>query len=89
MKKNLFVGSILALSLFQVQAAKKIKPNVILIITDDQGYGDVAANGNKVIKTPNMDKLYHEGVRFTNFHAGTTCAPSRSGLMAGIRNNFV
>jgi len=60
---------------------------VILIITDDQGYGDVAANGNKVIKTPNMDKLYHEGVRFTNFHAGTTCAPSRSGLMAGIDGN--
>jgi len=60
------------------------KPNVIIIITDDQGYGDIAAHGNSVIKTPQMDKLYQESVRLTNFHTGTTCAPSRSGLMGGI-----
>ena len=63
------------------------KPNVILIITDDQGYGDVAANGNKIIKTPSMDKIHDEGIRLTNFHAGTTCAPSRSGLMTGAEGN--
>jgi arylsulfatase A-like enzyme len=63
------------------------KPNVILIITDDQGYGDIGAHGNKIIKTPQMDKLYNEGVRLTNYHAGTTCAPSRSGLMSGAEGN--
>jgi len=65
----------------------KQKPNVIIIITDDQGYGDLAAHGNDIIKTPNMDKLHDVGVRFTNFHCGTTCAPSRSGLMAGVDGN--
>ncbi|MBK3517494.1 arylsulfatase [Carboxylicivirga marina] len=71
----------------QFLSAQNTKPNVILIITDDQGYGDIAALGNKIIKTPNMDKLYHEGIRFTNFHCGTTCAPSRSGLMSGADGN--
>jgi len=82
---------LLVLLLFAIvsfsHAAENKKPNVILIITDDQGYGDVAALGNKIIKTPNMDKLHNEGVRLTNFHAGTTCAPSRSGLMTGAEGN--
>ena len=63
------------------------KPNVIIILTDDQGYGDIAAHGNEVIKTPSMDKMYNEGVHFTNYHSGTTCAPSRSGLMTGADGN--
>ena len=63
------------------------KSNVIIIITDDQGYGDIAANGNPILKTPNMDQLHDEGVRFENFHCGTTCAPSRSGLMSGADGN--
>ncbi len=70
-----------------VAAQSDDKPNVIIILTDDQGYGDVAAHGNKVIKTPSMDKMYHEGVHFTNFHSGTTCAPSRSGLLTGADGN--
>lgn len=70
-----------------VKAADKRPPNVILIITDDQGYGDVGANGNRIIKTPQMDKLSNEGVSLTNYHAGTTCAPSRSGLMSGAEGN--
>ncbi|MDC0584615.1 arylsulfatase [Bacteroidales bacterium] len=60
------------------------KPNVILVITDDQGYGDIAALGNDIIKTPNLDDLYHSSFRLRDFHAGTTCAPSRSGLMTGM-----
>ncbi len=59
------------------------RPNVILIITDDQGYGDIAAHGNPVIRTPNMDKLYHSGIRFTNFHVDPTCSPTRGALMTG------
>ena len=52
-------------------------------MTDDQGYGDIAALGNPVIKTPTIDKLYAESIRFTNFHVSPTCAPTRSALMTG------
>lgn len=65
------------------------KPNVILVITDDQGYGDIGAHGNKVIKTPNIDALHSESYRFTDFHVGPTCAPTRSGLMTGRYANEV
>ena len=59
------------------------KPNVILIMTDDQGYGDIAVYGNKYIDTPELDKLYHDSVRFTDFHVDPTCAPTRGALMSG------
>jgi len=59
------------------------KPNIVLVITDDQGYGDIAAHGNKVIKTPNLDQLYRSSLRLTNFHVDPTCAPTRSALMTG------
>jgi arylsulfatase len=63
------------------------KPNIILILTDDQGYGDVARHGNPILKTPNLDRLHDESVRFTDFHVSTTCAPTRSALMSG-RHDF-
>ncbi len=59
------------------------KPNVILVLTDDQGYGDLGCTGNPIIKTPALDKFCNESVRLTNFHTGPTCAPTRSGLMTG------
>ena len=65
------------------------QPNVILIMTDDQGYGDLACHGNPWIQTPELDKLYAESVRFTDFHVGTTCAPTRSGLLTGRNCNEV
>ena len=58
-------------------------------MTDDQGYGDLACHGNPWIKTPEMDKLYEQSVRLTDFHVGTTCAPTRSGLMTGRNCNEV
>jgi arylsulfatase A-like enzyme len=61
----------------------KTKPNVIFVITDDQGYGDLGCTGNPVIQTPNIDAFYNESVRITNFHVGPTCAPTRAGLMTG------
>lgn len=61
----------------------KGKPNVILVITDDQGYGDLGCHGNKVIQTPNLDKLYTQSTRLTNYHVGPTCAPTRAALMTG------
>ena len=68
---------------------EKVQPNVIIVITDDQGYGDIAAHGNPIIKTPALDKLHDESVRLTDFHVGPTCAPSRSGLLTGRYANRV
>lgn len=62
----------------------KGKPNIILILADDLGYGDVGYNGQKLIQTPYIDRLAAEGMRFDQFYAGTSvCAPSRSALMTG------
>ncbi len=58
-------------------------PNVIVIITDDQGYGDVGAHGNTMIQTPHLDRLHGESVRLTDFHVDPTCSPTRSALMTG------
>jgi arylsulfatase A-like enzyme len=63
------------------------KPNVILILTDDQGYGDIAAHGNKLISTPNLDRLYGESIRLTNYHVCPTCSPTRAALLTGRYNN--
>ncbi len=58
-------------------------PNVIIVITDDQGYGDIGYNGNKNIITPNLDKFASESLRFNNFHVSPVCAPTRSSLLTG------
>jgi arylsulfatase len=69
-------------------AAKKAdrepdKPNVILILTDDQGYGDLSVNGNPVLKTPNLDRLHDQSIRFTDFHVAPMSSPSRGQIMTG------
>ncbi len=60
-----------------------IRPNIILVMTDDQGYGDLGCHGHPFLKTPNLDKLYSQSTRFTDFHVSPTCAPTRSALMSG------
>ncbi|MEJ6780448.1 MAG: arylsulfatase [Akkermansiaceae bacterium] len=64
-------------------------PNVIIVITDDQGYGDLSFTGNTAIKTPNIDKLRSQGTLLDNFHVDPTCAPTRSALMTGRYSNRV
>jgi len=59
------------------------RPNVILVMTDDQGYGDLAAHGNRYLKTPALDKLHRESLRLTDFHVDPTCSPTRAALMTG------
>jgi len=59
------------------------RPNIILVMTDDQGYGDLGSHGHPFLETPNLDKLYGQSTRFTSFHASPTCAPTRGALMAG------
>lgn len=69
------------------EASAVDKPNIVLVITDDQGYGDLACHGNPYIQTPNMDKLYAESTRLTDFHVSPTCAPTRAALMTGHVSN--
>jgi arylsulfatase len=63
------------------------RPNIIFILTDDQGYGDMSCHGHPVLKTPHLDRLHDEGVRFTDFHVSPTCSPTRSALLTG-RHEF-
>lgn len=81
--KLLFVLALIAVP--ALPAAEQ--PNIIYIMTDDQGYGDLACHGHPFIETPNLDKLYAQSTRFTNYHVSPTCAPTRSALMSG-RNPF-
>ncbi|KHJ39429.1 arylsulfatase [Pedobacter glucosidilyticus] len=87
LKKTIFfiLFSIIQYSSF----AQSSKPNIIFILTDDQGYGDIGAHGNSLLKTPFLDQLYSESTCFTNFHSGTTCAPTRAGLLSGNYSNKV
>ena len=73
-----------ALSSTQAQVGNAQRPNVVLIITDDVGYGDFGSYGAPDIKTPYIDGLARDGVRFTDFYAnGATCTPTRAGLISG------
>lgn len=59
------------------------QPNVVLILTDDQGYGDLSLHGNPYLKTPNLDALARQGVEMTRFYVSPVCAPTRSSLLTG------
>ena len=61
-------------------------PNILLIITDDQGYGDLGCHGNPILKTPHLDRLHEESVRFTRFYTCPVCSPTRACLMTGRYN---
>ena len=79
-----FIAAATLIALLCISALAQSKPNVIFILADDLGYGDVGVYGQKIIRTPNIDRLAAEGMRFTTFYAGSTvCAPSHSVLMTG------
>jgi arylsulfatase len=59
------------------------RPNIVFVLTDDQGMGDLSCMGNEVLRTPHIDKLYQSATRLTDFHVSPTCAPTRSALMSG------
>jgi arylsulfatase B len=63
------------------------KPNVVIVITDDQGYGDLSCIGNPVLKTPQIDKLYANAYRLTDYHVAPTCSPTRSAFLTGHWTN--
>ncbi|WP_017446951.1 arylsulfatase [Gayadomonas joobiniege] len=66
-----------------VVAASQDKPNIVLVMTDDQGAGDIGFNQNPIIETPNLDQLAQQSTRLTNFHVDPTCSPTRAALLTG------
>ena len=79
-----FSSVLLFFTAVHAQNQRANRPNIIFILADDLGFGDVGFNGQKLIKTPNIDRLAKEGMQFTQFYAGTSvCAPSRSSLLTG------
>ena len=77
-----FVATILCLS--TVTAVTRTQPNVVFVLVDDQGYGDLSCHGNPILKTPNHDRLHNESIRFTDFHVAPMCTPTRGQLMTGV-----
>ena len=66
------------------ESDRAARPNIILVMTDDQGYGDLGCHGHPFLKTPHLDKLHAQSTRFTDFHVSPTCAPTRAALMSGL-----
>jgi len=82
--RPLLAASLASLTILTVQGARVDKPNIIYIMADDLGYGDLGCFGQKTIQTPNIDKLAEEGMKLTSFYAGcTVCRPSRLSLWTG------
>ena len=79
MKKLVFIIAIF----FALQIKAQQKPNIILVMTDDQGYGDISAHGSPDVLTPGMDKLKAQSISFDDFQVSPTCAPTRSAIMTG------
>lgn len=81
---GLAAGTMVQRTMSAAAAPADARPNVILIMTDDQGYGDIAAHGNPVVQTPSMDRLHAEGVRLTDYHVTPVCTPTRGQLLTGM-----
>lgn len=75
--------------LLSIVTSAQSKPNIIFIMMDDVGYGDIGKLGSPIIKTPHIDKLHDQSARLTNYHTGTTCSPTRAALMTGQHYNKV
>ena len=87
---NYILSGLLILSLFDCSSSNDqiSKPNIVLILIDDLGYGDLGCYGNPMVSTPHIDKLAAEGIRFTDFHSnGPMCTPTRAALLTGLYQN--
>src|SRR5690242_18384912 len=84
LKSFLVVGCTLLFAGLLSQSFAAEKPNIIIILADDLGYGDLGCYGNPTIRTPHLDRMAAEGLRFTDFYAGQSyCTPSRAALLTG------
>jgi arylsulfatase A-like enzyme len=75
---------LLTIGIAAAAAAKPARPNVLFILTDDQGYGDLERHGHPLLKTPHLNRLHDESVRFDNFYVSPSCAPTRAALLTGM-----
>jgi arylsulfatase A-like enzyme len=69
---------------FALSSGAAPRPNVVIVMTDDQGYGELSVHGNPVLKTPHLDRLHAQSVRFTDFHVAPMCTPTRGQLLTGV-----
>lgn len=80
---KLLLPSTLLIVLFFMSACHPERPNILLILVDDLGYGDISIAGNPLISTPNLDQLANTGISFSNFYVSPVCAPTRASLLTG------
>jgi arylsulfatase A-like enzyme len=82
--RSILIATIVILIINPSFAQKAKQPNIILVFMDDMGYGDLECYGNPVIRTPHLNQMANDGIRFTSFYApGPVCTPSRAGLLTG------
>lgn len=74
---------LIGMDLAEAKSLEGSRPNIILVMTDDQGMGDLSCMGNPILQTPNLDQFYERSTRFTDFQVSPTCAPTRSAIMSG------
>ena len=86
-RKNYQIFGILISGILSTLSLVGQRPNVVIVITDDQGYGDLGCTGNPIIKTPAIDQLANESVWLTDYHVAPTCSPTRAALMSGHWTN--
>jgi len=84
MNHTRFLFSLVLLLVFSVQVHAAERPNVVIVMTDDQGYPEVSAHGNPVLQTPNLDALHSQSLRLIDFHVAPMCAPTRGQLLTGL-----
>ena len=81
---RVFFILLFAMAITSCEAQRQEKPNIIIIMADDMGYGDLSSYGSTFINTPNLDKMAAEGIKFTDFHSnGSVCSPTRAALLTG------
>src|SRR5438270_2915601 len=81
--KTLFAIFCLGSLIVSGRGAEASKPNVVIILTDDQGFGELGVTGNPIVRTPNIDRLARQSVALTNFNVMPVCSPTRASLMTG------
>src|SRR5579863_8201787 len=84
MKPLLNLLGLLVMAFAQSVAVAAPKPNILIVMTDDQGLGDFSFTGNPVLKTPNLDAFARQSVRLTDFHVCPMCSPTRGQLLTGL-----
>ncbi len=88
MKRTLFLSALLVFGFLVLSASDTNRPNIILVMADDQGWGQTSYNNHPILKTPNLDRMAENGLRFNRFYAGApVCSPTRASVLTGRSND--